>query len=155
METLSLFSSQMGPFWAFFGASIAMFFGGIGSAIGTGIAGQAATGLSAEKPELAMRSIILQALPGSQTIYGFVIALIIISGYSSVGVVDGLQIFVAGFASGLSGLFSGIYQGRVLAGSMNMIAKDQSTFGKAMIMGAVVETVAILGFLVSLLMIVL
>lgn len=155
MEAYS-FLSESGLFWAFLGASLAAVLGAIGSSVGSGYTGQAATGLAAEKPELGMKAIILQALPGSQAIYGFVglffVLYVVLVDVSEISATAGLQIFAASLPVGLSGLFSGMFQGRVLAGAMNMLAKDEATFGQAMIMGAIVETFAILGLLGTILM---
>ena len=46
-----------------------------------------------------------------------------------------------------------VVQGKVSAAGMNMIAKDESQMGKAMVLSAMVETYAVLGFLVSALLI--
>lgn len=150
------FLAESGLFWAFLGASLAALLGAVGSSIGSGLTGQAATGLASEKPELGMKAIILQALPGSQAIYGFVglffVLYVVLAGTTELTATQGLQIFAASFPVGISGLFSGMFQGRVLAGAMNMLAKDESSFGKAMIMGAIVETFAILGLLGTILM---
>jgi len=154
METLDLVN--YGLVWAFLGACITACFGAIGSAMGSGIVGQAATGLTAEKPELGMKAIILEALPGSQAIYGFVglffVVYVVLPKYEVLTAVQGFQIFVASLPVGIAGITSGFYQGKVLAGSMNMLAKDEGTFANAMIMGAIVETVAILGLLGTILM---
>jgi len=159
MET-TIFT-ELGLFWAFLGAAVAATMGAIGSSVGSGLTGQAATGLAAEKPELGMKAIILQALPGSQAIYGFValffvlfIVLEVDADGKSVVITSaqGFQILAACIPVGISGYFSGLFQGKVLAGAMNMLAKDEGTFANAMIMGAIVETFAILGLLGSILM---
>ena len=61
---------------AILGAAIAAL-AGIGSAMGVGIAGQAASGVVAEDPKKFGKTIILQALPGTQGIYGLIIAFLI------------------------------------------------------------------------------
>jgi len=146
-----------GLFWAFLGACIAAVAGAIGSAIGSGIVGQAATGLASEKPELGMKAIILEALPGSQVIYGFValffVVYVVLPKYDvALTAIQGVQILFASLPVALSGVVSGYFQGKVLAGSMNMLAKDEGSFANAMIMGAIVETVAVLGLLGTILM---
>lgn len=154
MET-TIFT-ELGLFWAFLGAAVAATMGAIGSSVGSGLTGQAATGLAAEKPELGMKAIILQALPGSQAIYGFVglffVVYITLADDIELTATQGLMIFVACIPVGVSGLFSGWFQGKVLAGAMNMMARDESNFVKAMIMGAIVETFAIFGLLETILM---
>ncbi len=153
---------ELGLFYALLGASFAAIFGALGSAIGSGLAGQAATGLTAEKPELGMKAIILEALPGSQAIYGFVALFFVVfivlpvdletDKLIVISTEKGLQILAACLPVGIAGYFSGLFQGKVLAGSMNMLAKDEGSFANAMIMGAIVETVAILGLLGTILM---
>ena len=150
------FFINSGLFWAFLGACIASVAGAIGSSVGSGLTGQAATGLAAEKPELGMKAIILEALPGSQAIYGFValffVAYVVLPKYDALTAIQGLQVLIACIPVAISGISSGLFQGRVLAGAMNMLAKDEGSFANAMIMGAIVETVAILGLLGSILM---
>ena len=61
---------------ALFGAAIASL-AGIGSAIGVGIAGQAASGVLAEDPKKFGKTLIVQAVPGTQGIYGLLMAFLI------------------------------------------------------------------------------
>lgn len=142
------------------GAAIAAALGGIGSSIGVGVAGQAGTGVISEKPELFGKILLLQALPGTQGIYGFLGALLILIQVGLIGgaateisLSTGWQFFFAGIPVGIAGLFSGIYQGRVSAAGLNAVAKDPANTGKAVIMSAMVETYAVLGLLVSVLLI--
>ena len=142
------------------GAALSAALGGIGSSIGVGVAGQSGTGVISEKPELFGKILLLQALPGTQGIYGFLGALLILiqvgiiggSG-ASISLETGWQFFFAGLPVGLAGLASGIYQGRVSASGLNAVAKDATNTGKAVIMAAMVETYAVLGFLVSALLV--
>ena len=55
----------------------AVLMAGIGSAIGVGIAGQAAAGIIIEEPEKFGKSLVLQLLPGTQGLYGFAIGLVV------------------------------------------------------------------------------
>lgn len=61
----------MGLAFAIFGAILAVSLAGIGSILGTGIAGRVASGLVSEDPEKFGKVLLLQALPGTQGIYGF------------------------------------------------------------------------------------
>lgn len=142
----------------FAGAAISALLGFIGSAIGMGYAGQAGSGVTAERPELFGKVLLLQALPGSQGIYGLVGAFLILNfagvlGAGDAGVAvttaEGIQYFVAGLPIGLAGLFSGMHQGAVSAAGIAMIAKDESLVARAMILAAMVETWAIFGVLIS------
>jgi len=67
-----------GLFIALAGAAMAAALGGFGSALGVQMAGKAAAGVTGEKPELFGKVLILQALPGTQGIYGFLIAVLVL-----------------------------------------------------------------------------
>ncbi len=155
-----MFEINTGVALAVLGAAIAAALGGIGSSIGVGLAGQSGTGVISEKPELFGKILLLQALPGTQGIYGFLGALLILIQIGLIGgsattidISTGWQFFGAGIPVGLAGLFSGIHQGKVSAAGLNAIAKDSTNTGKAVIMSAMVETYAVLGLLVSVLLI--
>ena len=68
------------------GAVIAAIMSGIGSAKGVGMAGQAAAGVCTEDPNKFGKVLILQLLPGTQGIYGLLIAFITLS---QIGVLGG------------------------------------------------------------------
>ncbi len=155
-----MFGIDTGLSLAVAGAAIAAALGGIGSSIGVGVACQSGTGVISEKPELFGKILLLQALPGTQGIYGFLGALLILIQVGLIGgsatpidLSTGWQFFFAGIPVGLAGLFSGIHQGRVSAAGLNAVAKDATNTGKAVIMSAMVETYAVLGLLVSVLLI--
>jgi V/A-type H+/Na+-transporting ATPase subunit K len=142
---------------AILGAAIACLLAGIGSCIGVSMVGQAGAGLLTEKPNSFGIVTVIEALPGSQGIYGMVIAFLFLT-FFKIGTPEQLPI---DFATGLSVLFaclpvaftclfSAPYQGKVCAAGMRMIAKDDKASGKVIPMAALVETYAILGFLISL-----
>ena len=58
---------------ALFGSGLAAGLSCIGSAKGTGIAGEAASGLLCEDPSKFGKAMILQVLPGTQGLYGIVV----------------------------------------------------------------------------------
>ena len=62
---------------ALLGAALCVGLSGTGSAKGVSIAGQASAGLLSEEPEKFGQTILLTALPGTQGLFGFVIALLI------------------------------------------------------------------------------
>ena len=66
---MSLFE-QMGIVYALLGAAIAVLLAGAGSALGVGIAGQAAAGVVSEDPSKFAKVLVLQLLPGTQGLYG-------------------------------------------------------------------------------------
>jgi V/A-type H+-transporting ATPase subunit K len=147
-----------GLFWAILGAAFAAGLAGSGSAIGVGIAGQAAAGVVAENPDQFSKVLILQLLPGTQGIYGLLVAFITLSkiGLLGGGALDismgtGLMIFAACLPIAIAGLISAIYQGKTSVASIGLVAKNEEQFGKAMLFPAMVETYAILALLISIL----
>ncbi len=148
--------SLIGVGLVFAGAAISAALGFSGSAIGMGHAGQAAAGVLGEKPQLFGKMLLMQALPGSQGIYGLVGAFLILN-FSGIlggagGAIDtavGLQYLMAGIPIGVAGYFSGMFQGIVAASGISMIAKDESNMGRAIVLAVMVETWAIFGVLIS------
>lgn len=157
MEDIVSNPSLWGLALAVAGAAFAVAFSGAGSSIGVSYAGQAGAGVVAEKPELFGKVLILEALPATQGIYGFLVAFLILmftgllpGGESvSLTVAEGAKLGFAGIPVGLAGYFSGAYQGKVSAAGIGMVAKSPGDMGKAMVLSAMVETYAVLGFLVS------
>ncbi len=148
------FQNLDGQFYALLGAAVAFFVAGIGSSRGVGIAGQAGAGVLTEDPGKFGSVMLLEALPSTQGIYGFVIAfMIIVNINAGLTVQDGLYLFAAGLPIGFVGLVSGIFQGKVAAAAIQMIAKRPETLGNAIILTLMVELFAILGLVVSLFMI--
>jgi len=140
----------------FAGAAIAALFGFIGSTVGMGWSGRAGSAVTSEKPELFGKVLLMQALPGSQGIYGLVGAFLILNFAGLLGgeagaltAAEGWQYFIVGFPIGFSGLLSGIYQGSVSASGIAMIAKDDTLTARAIVLSAMVETWAIFGILIS------
>jgi V/A-type H+-transporting ATPase subunit K len=150
-----------GMLLALIGAGLAALLAGIGSAIGIGIAGRTATGVLSEKPERYPQLFLLVVLPGTQGFYGFTIAFIalfklgIITGeVAELTNIQGLQLLAACLPVALAGLVSAIHQGKTCAGGVLMTAKKPEMSMKAGVMyAAMVEVYAVLGFLVSLLMV--
>jgi V/A-type H+-transporting ATPase subunit K len=60
------------------GAGVAIGFAGLGSGLGQGIASSAAAGATAEDESLLAKMLVFAALPETQVIYGFVIAIILL-----------------------------------------------------------------------------
>lgn len=142
------------------GASVAAALAGIGSILGVRTAGQASAGVVSEDPDKFGKVLLLTALPGSQGIYGFLAAIIIANKIGLLGgsladlaVAHGWQVFMASLPIAITGLFSGIFQGRVAAAAVNVTAKQPDASGKGVILSAIVETYAVLGLLVTILLV--
>jgi len=138
---------------AYMGIALACALAGIGSAVGVGIAAQASTGVMSVDPGKFGKLLLLSALPGTQGIYGFVIAFLLLGKVTpDMNMHVAWQIFTAGIPIALAGLLSGIHQGKVCAGGAMMTAKQPDDSAKSLILAVFVEFYAILGFLVSFLM---
>ena len=149
---------NLGIVYALLGAALAVLLAGSGSAIGVGIAGQAAAGVVTEDPSKFAKVLIMQLLPGTQGIYGLLVGFITLSkvglvggGAAAIDVQTGLLILAACLPIGIAGLISAIYQGKTSAASIGIVAKKPDQFGKAMLFPAMVETYAILALLISIL----
>ena len=142
---------------ALFGAVLAALVAGVGSAKGVGMGGEAAAGVITEDPSKFGKVLILQLLPGTQGIYGLLIAFITLSqigvlgGDSNISMVKGCLYFAACMPMAIVGYSSAIRQARASVASIAVVAKRPEQFGKAMIFPAMVETYAILALLVSIL----
>ena len=99
--------------------------------------------------------MILQVIPGTQGLYGFVIwflAFTKLSGAASVSVEQGLQVMMACLPIAFGGLLSAVCQGKVAAASVNILAKKPDDWSKGMILCITVEFYAILSLLASFMM---
>ena len=144
-----------GQIFAALGMAIAIIFSGIGSSKGVGIVGEAAAALIKEQPEKFVQALILQLIPGTQGIYGFIVAFFIMINMSaSMTLAAGLYLFMAALPIAFTGLFSGIAQGKVAAAGVQILAKKPEESTKGIIFAAMVETYAILGLLASILIII-
>ena len=149
---------SLGVVFALLGAALAVILAGMGSAYGVGVAGQAASGVVAEDPSQFAKVLILQLLPGTQGIYGLLVAFITLSQIGLLGgsipaidIPTGLMILAACLPIGIVGLVSGRHQGKTAVASICIVAKKPDQFGKAMLFPAMVETYAILALLISIL----
>ena len=150
--------SHLGIVYALLGAALAVFLAGAGSAIGVGIAGQAASWVVSEDPSKFAKVLIMQLLPGTQGIYGLLVGFITLSkiGLLGGGMLEltpqqGLLVLAACLPIGIVGLISGKSQGKTSAAAIGIVAKKPEQFGKAMLFPAMVETYAILALLISIL----
>ena len=127
---------------------------GIGSGLGLRATGSAATGVMSEDPSKFSKVLVLALLPATQGIYGFVFGII---GLGSVAidmtVAAGLKVLMASLPMMVTGLITAIFQGLTSVACINTIAKQDSLSGKLILFPAMVETYAILGLVVSILLI--
>lgn len=155
-EAANQSSVQWGLLLAFLGAALATILSSVGSILGVSMVGQSGAGLVAEKPDLAGKVITLAVLPGSQGLYGMVISLLfifnytpVISGDVEISAIQGFTLFMAFLPVMFTCLTSAPFQAKVCSAGMHMLAKDGRLAGRVITMAALVETYALLGFLIS------
>ncbi len=142
---------------ALLGAALAATFACIGSAKGVGIVGEAASGMLADDPSKFGQALLLQALPGTQGIYGLVTAFLILmkiglfGGEVDLEFAQGMYLLAAALPIAIVGYFSGIAQGRVAAAGVGLVSRRDGQIVKAITSAALVETYAIFALLVSML----
>ena len=149
---------RLGIILALISAAIATVFAGIGSIRGVGMSAEAGMGVLSEDPSKFGKLLVLELLPGTQGLYGFIVAFFIML---NVGIFGGLNTgitttmgwlyIVASLPIGIGGLISGIAQGRAAVAGISLLARRSSEFSKAMVSTTLVEIYALLAFLVSLL----
>ena len=148
--------NNIGLFLAILGAALTVGLSGIGSARGVGLVGEAGAGLLSEDSSMFMKILVLEILPGTQGLYGFLIAIFvfvktgIISGAPvEMTTTQGLALLAGALPMAIVGYFSAVYQGRVAASGVSLIAKKPTELVKGMTIAAVVEFYAVLALLVS------
>ena len=157
---MDFFGEYFGMIISTFGAALAVGLSGIGSAKGISLAGQAAAGLVSEEPDRFGQALVLQLLPGTQGIYGLLVAFLILlnNGIVGGGMISAAQGWVYFFASlpvGIVGLTSAISQGKTAVTGIALLGKRPEEQGKAITMAIMVETYAVFALLISMLIILL
>lgn len=151
---------SIGQVLAFTAAALSTFLAGYGSAKGVGMAGMTSAGVSTEVPEVNSKLSVLQILPGTQGIYGFLIGVIILVKTNAlsgklveVSLMQGLMLIAAVLPVAVVGWLSAIHQAKVASAGMLMVGQHPDMSGKAIMMTVMVETYAVLALLASFLMV--
>jgi V/A-type H+-transporting ATPase subunit K len=153
MET---FLGMSGTDWALIGGGFAAVLGGLGSAIGITIASGTVSGILSEDDTKFGQLLPIAAMPGTQGIYGFIAAVLVVvffdvlGGNTQLDAVGGFQIFLACQPVAWLCLLSAIYQGRTGASAAGIVAAGKRA--PALVFPALVETYAILALIVTILM---
>ena len=148
--------SEYGVILAIIGMVFASFLPGWGSAKGVGLTGKAAAGAVAEDNSLFGKVLLLQLLPGTQGIYGFLIAFLTMMQIGLLGgetpeisVIKGLAYLIACLPIAIVGYISALHQATTSVASINLVIKSPDQFGKALLFPSIVEVYAILTLLIS------
>jgi V/A-type H+-transporting ATPase subunit K len=150
---------EFGLFYALAGVGIAVGLACSGSAVGVGIASEAAQGVITVDPGKFGRLLVLQLLPGTQGLYGLIVGIMVLLDTGILGgavpdAATGLAYLAACIPIAIGGLVSAIAQGRVCAAGVNIIAKKPEESGKAIVAASLVELYALLSFIVSFLVVI-
>lgn len=154
---MSEFARLIGPILTMLAGALAALLPGIGSAKGVGRVGEVAAGVLTEDPAKFGKLLILQALPGTQGIYGLLSWFMImiqskmLTGNTNISWQTGLTFLMAALPVAFVGYFSAIYQGRVAETGIALVAKRPEEQSKALVLAAMVETYAILSLLATVL----
>lgn len=128
----------------YLGLGLVLSLAGIGSSIGTTIAGNAAEGALKKKPESSGSYMVLSALPATQGIYGFVAFFMMLSKIKA-DPANGLLVFGVGLCVGLVCMISAIRQGQVCANGIVGVSQGHNVMTNTLIYAALPEFYAILG----------
>lgn len=155
MSWIKFFIENNGGFiFGALGIALAVGLSGIGSAKGVGLVGEAAAGLMTEQPEKFGKALVLELLPGTQGLYGFVIALLVsLKLTPDMTLASGAYLFAACLPIAFAGWKSAIAQAKTAAAAVQILAKRPEHNTKGIILTVMVETYALLGFVMSLLLV--
>ena len=132
----------------YLGLGLVLALSGIGSAIGTTTAGNAAEGALKRKPEGSGNYMVLSALPATQGIYGFVAFFMLMGKVAE----SGGMVFGIGVSVGLVCMLSAIRQGQVCANGIVGVSQGHDVFTNTLIYAALPEFYAILGLVGALML---
>ena len=152
-EFMAVLAQNGGVVFGILGAALAVLLAGLGSARGVQMAGEAAAGLVIDEPEKFGKAMVLQLLPGTQGLYGFVIGLFIMFKLRvDMSLIEGLYYVMVSLPVGIVGLKSAYYQAKVAVAGINILAKNEEYQTKGIILAVMDETYAILAVAMSFLL---
>ena len=150
----------IGQILALAAAAMAAIVSGMGSSKGVGMAGETAAGVASENPDVSSKLLVLQLLPATQGIYGFLIAVIVLINVGVLGgaikavtLEQGIAYLVACLPVALVGYYSAIRQAKVSMAGMLMTGQRAELSGKGVTMAVMVETYAVFALLLSFVMV--
>lgn len=133
------------------GPAIALGLGCVGSSIGCGVAGMASHAVMARVEEGHGKFIGMSAVAASQSIYGFVLMILMNSAIKSGRLSPDNALWI-GIFSGLALMVSSIYQGKCAASGIQAAAKQPAILGKAFAALGIVESFSLFAFVFALLL---
>lgn len=137
------------------GGVLAVVGGLIGSSIGIGIAGSAGAATLSEDPGQFRNVLVLTSLPMTQTFYGLIILIIIVTTVVPNIPAEGgagFAVLAAGLIAAGAECLSAAYQGVVCASGISLLPKTKGRIlTNAMILAVFVELLGVLGLVFTIL----
>ena len=139
------------------GCALAITIAGISAATGLAFSGSSAVAVTAEKPDLFGKLLVLQVLPMTQAVYGLLTAILLMMGVGLLGgapkatMLQGMGAIWIGLIVGLTGI-SAINQGMVASSSISAVARNPDVAARGIIFTVMTETIAIFGLLAGILL---
>ena len=139
---------------AIIGIALCVIMCGIGSAIGLYKTGSAAAGVLGENPKKFGKVVLLVLLPATQGLYGFIIGIVASGSISDITTLaQGWAVLGAVMPMAISGLMSGILQGKASVNCIYAAGKQDSLGMKLAMFPAMIELYAILGLVISIMVV--
>jgi V/A-type H+-transporting ATPase subunit K len=136
------------------GGALALAGGLAGSSIGIGIAGSAGAATLSEEPGQLRNVILLASLPMTQTFYGLITLILVLTTVLP-KLADsnmGLAVLGIGILTGAAEAFSGAYQGAVCASGISLLPKTKGRIlTNSMMLAVFVELIGVFGLVFAIL----
>lgn len=133
------------------GPAIVLGLPSMGCCVGCYIAGSAAHAAMARTEDGHGKFIAMSAAPSSQSIYGFILMLLMAKAIQA-GTLSPISGIAIGIFSGGTMVFSSIFQGLVCATGIQACLKQPAVFGKCFAAVGIIESFALFSFVFSILL---
>ena len=146
----------MGDVLALLGAALAVIMTGAGAAIGMNWVQQVAAGVTTEEPEKFGKTMILQLIPSSAALYGFVVGFLVIAntimgGDAYYDLNGGLTVLLLCLPIAIVGFVATLAQAKVCTAGVRMVGKKVELSGRALVMSVFIELFTLFALIVSVL----
>lgn len=140
------------------GVALCVLLCGVGSCMGLCKTSSVAAGVLGQDPKKFGKLMVLVLLPATQGIYGFIIGIIASGTLNSLAAASapaalGWAVFGAVLPMAISGLASGYFQGKAAANCIAAVGKQESLSGKLIVYPGMIEFYAILGLIISIMLV--
>lgn len=150
MNAFEFILNNGGIIFAVLGMALVVIIPSIGSGKGVGMVGEAVSGLLIDESEKFGKSLLLQMMPASQGLYGFVIAIMTLGRLQAgMPLQEGLFILMACLPMAIVGYPTALAQARVAVNGVQVLSRNENEMTKNIIYCVMVETYALLAFVSS------